>query len=274
MKLVYFGNDAMSSCIDVFLDDGWSISAFYTSPLDGHEEGIEAKAGQLSVSVYNDKPSLERMKRHVEDGVSMFFCAEYLHRIPVPVALQYAVNLHTSLLPLGRGAAPLPNIIENRQEVSGLTLHKLSDEFDQGDIILKRKVSISPTDSLNTLAVKMYTEAPKILRHFLADHEKLYAKAVPQGEGENWPIPPVSTRLLDWHRPAEHLRQQIRAFGHFGTIMRMDKTYWLVTFAEVTHSSHSFVPGTLFYNTKDLIAVSCVDGFVCIPKRALIEIHS
>ena len=63
----------MSSCIDVFLADGWSISAFYTSPLDGPEEGIEIKAEQLSVSVYNDKPSLERLKHHVDDGVSMYF---------------------------------------------------------------------------------------------------------------------------------------------------------------------------------------------------------
>jgi len=272
VKLIYFGNDPLASCVDVFLDCGWSIAAFYVSPLDRIEKDIQAKAEQLSVPVISEKPLLPCMEDHVKAGVNMFFSAEYLHKIPVPTKLQYAVNLHTSLLPLGRGVAPLPYILERYPEASGLSLHKLSENFDQGDIILKREVGISTTDSMNTLAVKMYVEAPKILRRFLTAYEELYACAQPQTDGETWPIPSASARMLDWHLPAERLSRQIKAFGHFGTIMRMDNKYWRVVFAETIHAPHSATPGDLLFQSDDLIAVSCLDGFVCIPRRALMPV--
>lgn len=272
VKLIYFGNDPLASCVDVFLDYGWSIEAFYTSPLEGTEKEILAKAEQLSTPTFSEKPSLARMNEHVEAGACMFFSAEYLHKIPIPAELQYAVNMHTSLLPMGRGPSPLPYILERYPEASGLTLHKLSEDFDRGDIILKREVDISSTDSMNTLAVKMYVEAPKILRRFLAAHKELYGNAQPQSDGETWPIPSASARMLDWHMPAERLNRQIKAFGHFGTIIRMDNKYWRVVFAETIRAPHSSMPGELLFQSDDLLAVSCLDGFVCIPKRALMQV--
>lgn len=272
MKLIYFGNDPLASCVDAFLDHGWSIAAFYMSPLNETEKEIESKAAQLSVPVFNDKPQIADMEEYVEAGVQLFFSAEYLHKIPVPPKLQYSVNLHTSLLPLGRGPSPLPYVLERYPEASGLTLHKLSEEFDKGDIILKRKVNVSPTDSMNTLAVKMYLEAPKIVRQFLSAHEELYTDAQPQSAGEAWSIPAANARTLDWTLSAERLSRRIKAFGHFGTIIRMDNKYWRVLFAETVRAPHSVNPGDLIFKSDDLIAVSCLDGYVCIPQKAMLQL--
>lgn len=272
MKLVYFGNDALASTVDAFLDYGWSIAAFYVSPIEGVQKEIETRAKQLSAPVYSEKPQLAGMQKHVEAGTNMFFAAEYLHKIPVPYNLQYAVNLHTSLLPIGRGACPLPNILEKNTKAAGLTLHKLTKIFDQGDIVLQQKINVCPSDSLNTLTVKLSVAAPQILRRFLGDLEGLYNKALPQSAGEDWPVPPANARMLDWGLTVDRLNRRIKAFGHLGTIIKMDDKYWRVVFAEAIAGQHHGRPGDLIFRTNDLIAVACLDGFVCIPCKALVSI--
>jgi methionyl-tRNA formyltransferase len=209
------------------------------------------------------------MERHVEAGVDLFFSAEYQFKIPVPSNLKYGVNLHTSLLPAGRGASTLPYLIESYPEAAGLTLHKLTETFDEGDILLSHKINVQSDDSLNTLSVKMHLEAPKILEKALASFDFYYRQASSQENGETWPIPSIDKRLIDWYLPAERLRQQFRSFGHFGSIMRLDKKFWWVTYAEAIQAPSGRPPGHLLFQSNDLLAISCLDGFVCIPKTGI-----
>lgn len=269
LKVIYFGTDLLSSCVDIFIEHGHSISAFYVGTEELNNQYIIEKANSLSVPIITRRPTPAALERHMVSGVDMFFSAEYQFKIPIPKALKYGINLHTSLLPKGRGAATLPYLMEQHPEAAGLTLHKLSDTFDQGDIILSRKVKVQTEDSLNTLSVKMHLAAPKILKKMLSNLDHYYQQATKQQDGENWPIPSLDQRLIDWYLPAEQLRMQFKAFGHFGSIMRLEDKFWRVTYAEVVQALSGKPPGHLLFQSNDLLAISCLDGFVCIPKSGI-----
>lgn len=269
LKLIYFGTDLLSSCVDVFLDQGHSIEALYVGAEEVCTQQILEKVKKLSIPIFTERPTLAAMERHLETGVNLFFSAEYQFKIPVPDTLRYAVNLHTSLLPVGRGASTLPYLIERYPEAAGLTLHKLTENFDEGDIVSKHKIHVQSDESLNTLSVKMHLEAPKFLEKVLENFDQYYRQASIQKDGEYWQIPSVDRRIIDWYLPVERLRKQFKSFGHFGSIMRLDDQYWWVTYAEAIKAPSGRPPGDLLFQSNDLLAVSCLDGFVCIPKTGI-----
>ena len=67
----------------------------------------------------------------------MFIIAEYSYLVP-DTDVKYAINIHPTLLPNGRGPTPLPYLI-NAPEFSGVTIHKICNKFDSGDIIYNPK---------------------------------------------------------------------------------------------------------------------------------------
>ena len=123
------------------------------------------------------------------------------------------LNLHASLLPDYRGAAPVQRAILDGRSVTGVTVIKMDAGVDTGDILAQREVPIGPDDTGGTLHDKLAAVGAELVLHTL---ELLGAGTVaprPQPSGPSAPAPRLGPEdeIVDWRRTAAEIERQVRA---------------------------------------------------------------
>ena len=227
MKTAYFGIDALADCLEVLLRDGHQVVKIFTTEGDAYDrvEKICAIARARGIPVQNTRVSEQDIAQLLEAGVELTVTAGYPWKIPVTDALMQ-VNLHPALLPEGRGPWPMPVAIL-RGKTSGVTLHKLSDKFDEGDILLQSEIPLDKEETLVTLGEKIQSEAARLLGKFLSDPEKYWETAQPQGVGEYWPEPSDSERTLLPDEGERSRSVKLRAFAGYGCLVYENGIPWV-----------------------------------------------
>ena len=220
MKIAYFGIDLLAPCLETCIDNGFEVAKVFTFTNDTYDsvEKITQIAKEHNIPISFDKVSKEDIFSLEEMGAQMMIVAGYAAKIPVSSKMMQ-VNVHPSLLPLGRGAWPMPvNILKGVP--SGVTLHKLAEGFDTGDIILQREIPLAYNENLETLTEKVLKIAPEILGEFLKDPETYFKNATPQGEGEYWQEPDDADRTVLSDYTVEQADKILRAFYGYGVIYK------------------------------------------------------
>ncbi len=122
------------------------------------------------------------------------------------------INVHGSLLPKYRGAAPIQWAIANGETITGITTMQMDAGIDTGAMLLKASVEILPEDNSETLSAKLAVIGGDLLLQTLADLSQICP--VPQDDtAANYaPIITKEQFILDWCQSAQHIHQQIRAF--------------------------------------------------------------
>ncbi|MBL4941279.1 MAG: methionyl-tRNA formyltransferase [Colwellia sp.] len=271
MKIVYFGNNLFSACLQHLIAEGHQILRVYKNSAPHDTSNIDRLCGN-NIPQSDHKPSLSELNELILLGAQMFIVAEYSHLLPI-TDVSYAINIHPTLLPNGRGPTPLPYLIKS-PEFSGVTLHKIAADFDSGDIILQAKIAQSSDESLTTLMIKMHLEAVTLLKVFFENVAKHYQDARSQSDYTHWPMINASQRVLDWHLPISNLKTLIRSFGHFGVIIKLNEKLWKTTQVEVIDYQHNLLPGKLLFEDNNLLAISALDGIVCIHKSSISAIEN
>ncbi len=125
------------------------------------------------------------------------------------------VNLHASLLPRWRGAAPVARAIEAGDKVTGVSLMKLAPALDTGPVIAQRDCAIAANDTAAALGDKLSQLGAQMLGPFTQDAERLLAAAAPQSEDGACYAHKLSKEeaRIDWRRPAEEIERKVRALN-------------------------------------------------------------
>ena len=220
MKIAYFGIDLFSNCLETCLDAGLEVGKVFTFSNDPYDsvEKITEIAESHNIPLITQKVTRQDIADLEESGVQMMIVAGYAAKIPLSSKIMQ-VNIHPSLLPVGRGAWPMPvNILKGVP--SGVTLHKLAEGFDMGDIILQREIPLADNENLETLTAKILKIAPEILGEFLKDPETYFENATPQGEGEYWQEPDDADRTIFAKDTIEKADRILRAFYGYGVLYK------------------------------------------------------
>lgn len=151
--------------------------------------------GLMGDLVRNVLASLENVDLHVSvegqstqiggEGYDLIFSASFPARLPselFKLTALGAVNLHTGLLPEGRGVHPLNWALIWGKEKTGITIHKIVDSFDAGDVCLQQEIPIFDTDNIVRLRERVDALVPAIVQEFFRDPEGYVAGAVPQNQ--------------------------------------------------------------------------------------------
>lgn len=255
-----------SLCLNQLINTGHQIMCVYTNNSLFDTCNISKICGG-NIPLYKHQPSISELNEHISNGAEMFFVAEYPHLLPM-TRVTYAINMHSSLLPNGRGLTPLPYLI-NQPKFSGITLHKIEKEFDSGDIILQSKIVMSSDESLTTLMIKMHLESVKLLVTLFENIELLYQNAIPQKGYSSWSTINAEQRMLNWNLSASELKKFIASFGHFGVIVKLNQRLWKATHIEVSVYQHNSHVADILFEDDNLLAISISDGFVCIHKSSV-----
>ncbi len=203
VKIAYIGIDLFAKNLLVLKEIGCEILEIFSCKTDNITEfNVEVCefANSNKIPLKLDRITLEDFKRLQKNGCELVICAGYYYKIPIFSEIPL-VNVHPSMLPNGRGAWPMPIAILESMEETGVTLHKITENFDEGDVILQDKVAIEPRENLQSLTEKLADKSCELLRKFVPNFWELYEKAEPQtiGEylkykdGEDFPILPTTS---------------------------------------------------------------------------------
>lgn len=214
MKIAYLGIDLFLPVLFSLLDGGCKILKVFTSRTDNVTEfntGVIQTAKDNGIPYTQERITKEDLRALLEAGCDLLVCAGYYDRIPVTEAFPM-VNFHPSPLPLGRGAWPMPRIILKGIAMGGITVHKIVDELDAGDILLQEVFYVEPTETLVTYMDKVSARIPRMVKRLLQDLPALWEHARPQGEGTYWPAPTEKQWTVRERMTAVEADRILRAF--------------------------------------------------------------
>ncbi len=184
-----------------------------------------------------------------------------------------AYNLHASLLPKYRGAAPIQWAIANGETVTGVTTMKLDAGMDTGDILLQREIEIGPTDTSISVHDRLCELGAALMIETLDLLERGEAQAILQNNepATYAPLLKKSDGELNWQWPSTTVHNRIRAFNPWpGTYTflqgQMLRVWRAGPAAGVTGSLPS---GTLLHHASDGALVACGTGFVQLQEVQL-----
>ena len=168
MKIVFFGTNQFAVIsLEALCNSRHELAAVVTQPDKKRGRGL--KLAFPPVKVFAEKrglkiyqPSLLKEKSFIDEiskiNPDLLIVVSYGKILPkevLDIPEMYAVNLHASLLPKYRGAAPINWAIINGETETGITVIKMNEHMDQGDIITSRKVKIEPEDTAGSLSDRL-----------------------------------------------------------------------------------------------------------------------
>ena len=188
-------------------------------------------------------------------------------------------NLHASLLPQYRGAAPINWAVINGDTETGITTFFLKHEIDTGEVIQQVKVPIADTDDVGVVHDKLMLLGGRLVTEtvdaILADS----VKSIPQEEmevvGELRPAPKIfkDTCRIDWNQSVKRIYDFIRGLSPYPAawteLVQPDGQSWVLKIfeSEKIEEDHTWTPGTVQTDGKTYLRVAVQGGFVGI--RAL-----
>ena len=171
------------------------------------------------------------------------------------------LNLHASLLPRWRGAAPIARAVETGDETTGITIMRMDAGLDTGPIVAQRAIAIDPRetagslhDKLATLGATMIVEALDALAH----GDELAATPQPATGATYAQKITTADTLLDWSRDAIALDRRIRALApQPGAAAAWQEQSVKIRRAHVVEGDPAAPPGTIVAVTADGLDVAC-----------------
>lgn len=171
-----------------------------------------------------DPGLLERLAAWRPDLVAVVAYGRILPQTILDLAPLGCVNVHYSLLPKYRGAAPMQWAILQGEAVTGVTTMRLVAEMDAGPVLLGETVAMDPGETVPTLEAKLVPVGGRLLLRTLAGLEQGTLAARPQDPAGVTFAPMLKKEdgLIDWTRPALEVERRVRAFTPWPSAF----TYW------------------------------------------------
>ena len=272
MKFVFFGYDFMMDSVERLAADGHELIGIFSFECDNifnFNTRTQNYAVQNGIPISLEKPTAKDIAFFTANGAGCFLSAGYPYKIPpIDKAKACGINFHPSLLPKGRGIMPTPYIIMQAPEASGITVHKLTEKFDQGDILYQEELPLSLREDVETLSARIALRGPDILSMVLKDLPTFWKEATPQNEKEalHFPPPTEEMRVLDWSKTVSDIDKTGRAFGRYGSLARFDGLTWAVFDYSVWKQKHKLEPGTVALRPGRHVVIAAQDGFVYLKE--------
>ena len=278
MKIMFMGTpDFAVMCLEALINAGHEIISVITTPDKprgrGHKmcptpvgEYAQNKGIEVFKPLNLKKESFEEFLN--KNNPDLIVVVAYGKILP-PYVLSYpkygCVNVHASLLPKYRGAAPIQRSIIDGEKVTGVTTMYMAQELDTGDMLLKSEVEITPEDNFETLHDKLAIEGADLIVKTVTELEKGTVNPVPQNDALSNYAKMITkeTALIDWSKNANDIHNQVRglypipkAFTFYqGKQLKICRTL-------VTDEKTSQNAGCIISADKNFLSVACGEGTV------------
>ena len=283
MKIVYMGTpDFAVPALEKIVQQGWDVPLVVTKADRPASRGhkiqqcdVKKKALELGLSVEspekvkNNEAFVSMLSDITPDFIVVAAYGKILPKEILDIPEYGCINIHGSLLPKYRGAAPIQRSVLAGDPLSGVTIMNMAEECDAGDILAQKAISIEGKTSeqvfaeLSVLGADLLTEClPKIISGQLAGtpqdaSQATYAAMISKEEGQ-----------IDWNRSAKALQSHVLGMYSWPIAFTyLDGQVFKVHDAAVTPGSTEKAPGTVVSSGKGGIAVACGDGGLLLLKK-------
>jgi len=225
MKIIFFGSDDFANeHLKKLLGGGEEVVACVAPPDKAKGRGMKLLSSPVKETASKHKiPVLQPekigetgfMKQLKDLNPDLFIVIAYGKILPqkiLDIPHRGAFNVHASLLPSYRGAAPINWAMIRGETVTGITVIKMSARLDAGDILLQEKIPIHPEDHAVTLRQRMMTFGPDVLLKSLKLLKEGKHKLTRQNEDKVTYAPKLEKGMgrINWEDAAEHIHNLVR----------------------------------------------------------------
>lgn len=289
-KVVFFGTPAFAAnSLNALAElDQIEIALVITQPDRPAGRGgkiqcseVKSAAEKLNIPVYQPeslKKQLEQCTEHINKfgpfdiGVVIAF-GQILPQTILDIPKKGCVNVHASLLPRWRGAAPIQRAVINGDSETGICLMQMDAGLDTGPVYSKSILEISQTDTFQTLHDKLAELGARLLKDDLLKIIKSEINAVSQStEGVTYAAKITqSDAKINWDRPAAELELLIRGLNPFPAAycMFQGKRLKIYKACAKENISNQLRPGSIYFTDKSRLEVSCKEGVLLIEELQL-----
>ncbi|MBN1634533.1 MAG: methionyl-tRNA formyltransferase [Ignavibacteria bacterium] len=267
MKIIFMGTPAFAvPSIDILLQNNYNISALVTVPDKRKGRGLKiqysevkkfALANNLNViqpDNLKDELFISEIKRLNPDLI-IVVAFKILPESVFTIPKSGTFNLHASLLPKYRGAAPINRAIMNGEKKTGVTTFFLEKSVDTGNIILQKEIEIDNSDNAGTLHGKLSLLGAETVLETVKIIESGNVITVTQDESLATGAPKIFKEdcRINWHRHPEIIRNLIRGLSPYPAAFTFLENNILKIFSsELTNYPSDSEPGMLSVRDKKL----------------------
>lgn len=288
MRIIFMGTPEFAvASLTALLAAGEEVVAVVTAPdrPAGRGQKLQESAVKKFAAIHSI-PILQPIK--LKDPSFLSELARYKADLQVVVAFRMlpevvwnmppkgTINLHASLLPQYRGAAPINHAIINGEEETGVSTFMLQQEIDTGNILLQAKVGIQEEDNAGILHDKLMVVGAALLAKTVNLLKNNALKPIPQDEAsKNTALrhaPKIFKEdcLIEWNAPAKHIYDKIRGLSPYPTAFTEFQGKSLKLFeAKYETKLMDAPPGTVLTDNKRYLHFAAEDGYVAITQLQL-----
>jgi methionyl-tRNA formyltransferase len=175
----------------------------------------DSKMSILQPAKIKAAEAVEQIRALEPDVIVVFAYGQILPRAVLEIPKVACLNLHASLLPRWRGAAPIQAVIAAGDPETGITVMYMDEGLDTGEILLQRKIDISPSETGATLHDRLAEIAPDAFGEALKLLAAAAAPRIPQDKEFATYAPKLNRESgrINWNEPAEVIERKIRAYN-------------------------------------------------------------
>lgn len=271
MKIVFMGTPAAAAVsLDRLLADGHEIAAVYTQPdrPSGRGNMVTPSAVKQIATTYGlhvlqpekikTDEALEKFRSHEADAAVVVAYGRILPSGFLTAFPRGAINLHFSLLPKYRGAAPVNWAIADGETETGVTTMQMDDGLDTGPILLQRTVQIGPQETSIELMERLSMAGADVLSETLDGLAEIRPRIQDESKASYAPILKREDGLIDWTLSASEIANRARGFQPFPTTFTyldgIRLTLWQTTPVDMPNGG---VPGRIAAASGDELIVEC-----------------
>ena len=282
MNIVFFGTSEFAvPSLERLVRSGHKVSAVITQPdrKKGRLQKLSAppvKESALKMGLVVFQPQRLDDAGFIGElkalGADLFVVVSYgniLKKQILDIPSKFCVNLHGSLLPKYRGAAPVNWTIINGDDSAGVTVMKMNERMDEGDIILKKEISVLAHETAETLSVRLAQEGSFLLLEALELIRSGKAQFQPQDESQATYAPKLKKEdgLIDWNKDVLKIQSHIRGMQPWpGAYTYLNKDRIKICKVSSYNSDKTSVPGRIIAIEKDGILVAAGTGAIVIEE--------
>lgn len=276
MRIVFMGTPEFAvSVLRHVVEGGWEVCAVYTQPDKPKNRGmklvptpVKEYALTKGIPVYQpascrDPETLAQLEALAPDVILVAAYGKILPQALLDIPRLAILNVHSSLLPQYRGAAPINWAVLNGDTETGVTIQYMAAELDAGDILLSKPAAIDPEEDAGQLYGRLAELGGQAACEALVRLRDGTAGRTPQVYGPQYQYAAMLSRNMspiDWTKPAQTIVNQVRGLIPWPcATTEVAGTRWKVYRAGVGAAAGA-APGTIVSAGKAGIGVAAGDG--------------
>lgn len=279
MRVIFMGTpDFAVPSLQALLDRGDDICAVFTQPDKpkgrGHklqpppvkELALRHSLPVLQPDTLRDEAVQESIAELEPDAIIVVAYGKLLPPKVLSVPRLGCINVHGSLLPKYRGAAPIQWAVINGEKTTGVTTMFMAEGMDTGDMLLKSETEVGPEETSGELFDRLKLLGAKLLTETLDKLEQGELKAIPQ-DGTQATLAPLLKKemsALDWSEPAQRIHDRIRGLNPWPCAAAVLDGKRIKLLASQVIEGEG-IPGTA-YNLDGELAAACGRGMLRITE--------